>query len=294
MALHEQRVAVPGGHVAVVDYGGSGPDVLLVHSVGHSCAVWDAVAHELAPDARAVAIDLRGHGRSEAPATEFTQVGEDLAAVIDALGLSRPVLVGHDVSGGFVTAAAADHPGRVGGVVLVDSPTLEPQATVRGLADMVGTDEVIAFLAQRFGLGATGPDETSKEEFVASHAGDNAADMLAAAPDEPSTRRLMERNIAVAPDGSWVFRPLPETMLALTRGPDEPTVHPGREVLTQLPVPVTAIVLTQGRYAPTASAVTGDEDGTPVRVITLDSDPYVLYADPRAVADAILDTARAR
>ena len=97
MSEQERRVVVPGGELAVFDHGGSGPDVLLVHSVCHSSPVWDDVIAALGGQARLVTVDLRGHGHSTAPAGDVDEIPADLVRVVEALELRRPVLVGHDV-----------------------------------------------------------------------------------------------------------------------------------------------------------------------------------------------------
>ena len=72
-----------------------------------------------------VAVDLRGHGRSEAPAAgdyAVESLAADIAAVVDALGLGRFVLVGHSMGGAAALAYADAHPERVAGLVLVGTP----------------------------------------------------------------------------------------------------------------------------------------------------------------------------
>jgi pimeloyl-ACP methyl ester carboxylesterase len=89
-----------GTSIAVRDAGHpNGMPLVLVHGIAQSHAAWDAVFEgPLARTHRLVAMDLRGHGASDAPAspesyTSGTRLGEDLHAVMTALRLSRPVLV---------------------------------------------------------------------------------------------------------------------------------------------------------------------------------------------------------
>ena len=72
---------------------------------------------------RAIAVDLRGHGRSDGAdqATSYTtaaMVGA-LAAIIATLGIDRPVMVGHSMSGRITLQYALDHPGAVRGLALL-------------------------------------------------------------------------------------------------------------------------------------------------------------------------------
>jgi pimeloyl-ACP methyl ester carboxylesterase len=73
-----------------------------------------------------VALDLRGHGASDQPGSgyDFATVGRDLAAALAGLGLERPVLVGHSWGANVALQFAADRPGSVAGLVLVDGALL--------------------------------------------------------------------------------------------------------------------------------------------------------------------------
>lgn len=97
------------------------PAVLLVHGVTASHRAWPFVAARL-PGVRVIAPDLRGRGRSngvQGPAGMAAHA-DDLAAVLDALGVARALVVGHSM-GGFVSVVFAHrHPDRVTRLVLVD------------------------------------------------------------------------------------------------------------------------------------------------------------------------------
>jgi pimeloyl-ACP methyl ester carboxylesterase len=117
--------AVPGHGVRLHarDWGGSGQPVLLLHGLASNARIWDGVAPRLVgAGLRVVALDLRGHGASDQPGSgyDFASVGRDLAAALDGLGLERPVLVGHSWGANVALQFAADRPGAVAGLVLVD------------------------------------------------------------------------------------------------------------------------------------------------------------------------------
>jgi pimeloyl-ACP methyl ester carboxylesterase len=117
--------AVPGHGVRLHarDWGGSGQPVLLLHGLASNARIWDGVAPRLVgAGLRAVALDLRGHGASDQPGSgyDFTSVGRDLAAALGGLGLERPVLIGHSWGANVALQFAADRPGAVAGLVLVD------------------------------------------------------------------------------------------------------------------------------------------------------------------------------
>lgn len=115
-------VAVDGGELAVARWGSGGPVVLAAHGITSSALAWTLVGRALAGEATFLAPDLRGRGRSAGVRGPFG-IGahaDDLLAVLDAEGAERAVLVGHSM-GGFVAAlAAARHPGRCAGLVMVD------------------------------------------------------------------------------------------------------------------------------------------------------------------------------
>ncbi|MER8188374.1 alpha/beta hydrolase [Kitasatospora sp. NPDC094015] len=126
------------GGLAVLDHGGDGPDVLLLHGANRTALDWQPVLPHL-PGLRLVAMDLRGHGRS-APATSYgwdEHLG-DVDAVIHGLGLHRPWLVGHSLGGMIAVRYAATH--GCAGVVDLDGfgggmPTTYTGLTPRQVAE---------------------------------------------------------------------------------------------------------------------------------------------------------------
>ncbi|MCH6229229.1 alpha/beta hydrolase [Microbacterium sp. CFH 31415] len=118
-------VPVDGGllHAGVweTDAAADAPSVLAVHGVTASHLAWPFVAERL-PGVRVVAPDLRGRGRSNGieGSAGMAAHADDLAALLDALGIDRTVVVGHSM-GAFVSVVfAARHAERVSRLVLVD------------------------------------------------------------------------------------------------------------------------------------------------------------------------------
>jgi pimeloyl-ACP methyl ester carboxylesterase len=108
----------------VVDDGGHGDlPVLFVHGNGGNRTQWAAQLAHFRQSRRAVAFDLRGMGDSSRAGGDYSVEGfaEDVAAVADALRLSRFVLVGHSFGGAVVAAYAGKHPERLAGLVFADS-----------------------------------------------------------------------------------------------------------------------------------------------------------------------------
>lgn len=115
----------PAGRIHVRDEGTGGVPVVFLHSFAGSGEHWSEQMSHLRPSRRVVAIDLRGHGGSEAPASgnyAADSLAADVAAAVDALGLEHFVLVGHSMGGSAAIAYAGAHPDRVAGLVLVGTP----------------------------------------------------------------------------------------------------------------------------------------------------------------------------
>lgn len=128
---HRGRTVIAGqaGRLVVDDGGQSGVPVLFVHSYAGTSAHWAAQLAHLRRHRRAIALNLRGHGGSAAPADldySIPSLAQDIAAAADALGLQRFVLVGHSLGGGAAAAYAAQHPERLAGLVLVATPGPTP------------------------------------------------------------------------------------------------------------------------------------------------------------------------
>src|SRR5262245_66635712 len=97
--MTEHRITTPHGTVAVVDYGGDGPDVLLLPGGGRTLADWEPVRPHLR-GRRVVAADFRWCGLSSDEGDVSLEAdADDAEAVIDALRLDHPVISGHPLGG---------------------------------------------------------------------------------------------------------------------------------------------------------------------------------------------------
>lgn len=128
--VHERHVAANGVRLWVREWAGPGRPLVLLHGLASTAHIWDLVAPALALHHRVVAYDQRGHGRSDKPEGpyDFEAVGADLAALLQALGVAAPVLVGHSWGGHVALAFAARYPAVPAGLVLVDGGFLDLQA----------------------------------------------------------------------------------------------------------------------------------------------------------------------
>lgn len=124
-----KHLAVDGGTLAYEVSGGAGPLVVLAHGIGDSRASYRFVAPALAAAGyRVAAVDLRGCGESSAtwPSYTRTDIAGDLIALIAHLG-GPAVLVGHSISGGAATIAAAKAPALISAVVELSPFTRKQQ-----------------------------------------------------------------------------------------------------------------------------------------------------------------------
>jgi proline iminopeptidase len=112
-----------------------------------------------------VYLDLRGHGRSEwgdPDGWTFERCADDIRAFCDALGVVRPIVLGHSMGGWIVLLYGARHPGHAGGLVLQGTMArFDLERLVEGFR-RVGGDEVADIARRHFGEAAVGPDEWAR------------------------------------------------------------------------------------------------------------------------------------
>ena len=107
----------------VLDWGGSGRPIVLLAGGGNTAHVFDDFAPKLTTNCHVYGITRRGFGASGFSASEnmSDRLGDDVLAVIDALRISRPVLVGHSFGGTELSSVASRHSDRVAGLVYLDA-----------------------------------------------------------------------------------------------------------------------------------------------------------------------------
>lgn len=119
-----RMVELPGrGSTFVVDVPGPTPEaptVVLLHALGCTAYLsWLATINDLAEHYRVVTFDQRWHGRGiTSPRFRFTDCADDVAAVLDAVGVERAVVAGYSMGGAVAQLAWRQHPDRVQALVL--------------------------------------------------------------------------------------------------------------------------------------------------------------------------------
>ncbi|MEN9935050.1 MAG: hypothetical protein RLZZ387_1629 [Chloroflexota bacterium] len=143
---HSADVRANGVTLRYYRSGGEGPQLVLAHGMTDAAGCWSPVAEELARDYDVVAYDARGHGRSEKTSGGYVVpvYAADLAALVVALGLSRPLLLGHSMGAATAAWAAAEHPGLFRAALLedppwraADAPRSDPEWTSRWHQDIL-------------------------------------------------------------------------------------------------------------------------------------------------------------
>ena len=127
---------------AVLDWGGSGEPLVLLHPNGLCAGFFDPLARRLVGDHRVVGLDLRGHGGTDQPRTRadlaYAPMARGVLGVLDALGITGCSIVGESLGGGVATIVDRERPGVVRRLVLCEAIAFDWGA---GAAAVAGGDE---------------------------------------------------------------------------------------------------------------------------------------------------------
>jgi pimeloyl-ACP methyl ester carboxylesterase len=183
--MHSHLLETPAGRFHVIEWGiDPRPQQveLLLHGFNQTAHSWTEYAKQAAADARLVAMTQRGHGSSMRAADgdygRQTMV-DDVIAVADALGLETFTLIGMSMGAVHAITLAAQHPGRVGRLVVVDyAPVVQT----------VGIDKIKAMVTMRW---------DSLDDAV------RAVRMFNPRRSEENIRSRLRHTMAEQDDGRW-------------------------------------------------------------------------------------------
>lgn len=138
MTSYQDRfINVNGLRLHYLEWGAEGkPPFIMLHGGSAYAHWWDLVAPAFANDFRVIALDQRGHGDSQhadPPAYATRHYLADLHAFVSALGLRKPVLMGHSMGGHNSLIYATQHASELAALILVDTDATYPERAVEFL-----------------------------------------------------------------------------------------------------------------------------------------------------------------
>lgn len=288
--------------IAVRDFGGDGPPVVLLHGAGGNLADWSLFAPRLAARHRVVALDLRGHGQSGDGPWHWDAVLADVADVTAALDLTAPAMVGMSLGGMAAVAWAHRHPDCPAAANIDGPHRLMDEATQ--YEGMAGVDpdvvaEELALLRAAFDAHVTMP----AQPLTAAQVTAMCDQRRALAGDDPALADVFEaclrRNLA-GHNGDTHLRPSPESLAALRVAmaeldlmrmyrevrPPVLVLAATRDLLAQQQFPVLAAAYREGLRRDLAAVAA---ECPHVRVRDVDDDHGMVFHQPTAIADLVLD-----
>lgn len=262
-------VADSGDRIHFLDWGGPGspdaPGVVLVHGLSNTAWSWASVARRVAAERRVIAMDLRGHGLSDAPTSgyDLEVLGGDVIAVAEGSGAMEAgsvTLAGHGFGGIVASWAAAALGERCARLVLVDG----------------GWDDVAASTGMETDEFLRGLDEPPEVlRSMRAYLGDRAG-------FDPTTwdadqERAARATVVETPAGRVVPATRPHALVASVEAMFR---HRPAGVLARVTAPIVALV---------ATTAPPDGDLPPIEVVRLDAVGHNLMRyRPDEVAAAIL------
>lgn len=111
---------------------GKGPALVLIHGMSGDSTEWAHIIPELSKEVRCIAVDLRGHGKSEKPDQPYTQnlFAEDTATLLDTLKIDKAYICGASMGGFVALKMALNYPEKVEGLILIDTAARMPAKSI--------------------------------------------------------------------------------------------------------------------------------------------------------------------
>lgn len=277
-AAQDRWLDTAHGRFAARDYGGDGPALLLVHGTGHNLEVWTPLARRLRSCFHVHAFDLRGHGRTGVDSTDGERYWRDIQAVIHALGLRAPWLVGHSTGAYAVTAHAAAG-GGCAGLALLDGFVLDPRPTPAQAAAW-RLDRERPWREWRLGWRAQAREMEAwiEAEAARAQAAGLPADTMAA---------VLRRAFRAEGDG-YLRRPTLDDLEAVCRNDPEARIYPEPGLYERVRQPMLLMLAARGPYAARRAeleALAGQGEGR--RLAVIDAGHNLHLEQPETVARLI-------
>jgi pimeloyl-ACP methyl ester carboxylesterase len=249
----------------------AGPPVLVLHGIMGHGREWDVLTSALAPAHRVLALDMRGHGRSEwADDYRVPVLAADAAALLERLGRAGVTVIGHSLGAMAAALLAADRPELVARAVLLDLPF-----------DAIGDPSGLGWLRYALrGLGAAvyAEPETAVEEWL-------AADPFAR---HGLMRHYIAHVLVRGSDGRWRYRFDASGLARLAeRGFDAEAIWAAVDRLT---VPALVVRGARSEFLSAATAAEAARRAGDARVAEIPDAGHDLGVQrPEAVAAEVID-----
>lgn len=161
--------------LAYEDLGTGELPLVLIHGVACHRGFWAPQLAHFSSDHRIVAVDLRGHGDSDAPVQRYSIDGfaADVAWMCDRLGVCQPVVVGHSLGGLVALALAADYGDQIRACVLIDSvllPSGNRRSVIEQLVEKLRSADGPDALREYFSVFFGPHDDPARTEWILSQA----------------------------------------------------------------------------------------------------------------------------
>jgi non-heme chloroperoxidase len=205
----------------VLDWGGVGRPLVFLSGLGNDAHIYDSFAPKFTAQHHVYGITRRGFGASSKPApivTNYTadRLGDDVLAVINALKLERPVLVGHSIAGEELSSIGSRHPEKVAGLIYLDA------ADAYGYYDRFHGDWMLDMIDLRQRIDALQSGATLDQKF--------GQDMLTSVTQLEKDLQGLTKRMALLPPNT----PAPPPPIGLA-------IRFGEQKYTQIHSPVLAI-----------------------------------------------------
>lgn len=221
------------------DYGEGRPLVVL-HGAFADHQVWAEQLRPLSDEYRVIPYDLRGHGKtgeSDRDAYIVKMYADELAAFVDALGLERPVVLGHSLGGMVGYAFAEEYPDKLSALITVGAKTpktfstsesLYMLASTRILLPAMGNERLVNGLVWLQGK-LLGDESTADVDGLQQLREAHDCDV----PDLSVSERSKIAQAARKYTGSGWSRSLSDTPVLMLYGENEPFIEPHADYLSR-------------------------------------------------------------
>ena len=160
-----------GVRLAYEEAGRGAPPLVFLHGITCDHSHFGPQFHYFRQNHRVVTVDLRGHGESDKPEEDYSLslYTGDLAWLCEALGLYRPVIVGHSLGGVIALDLAARYPELPGAIVLLDAPVVVPagvEAFIGPVTAALRTPDYLGALRQFMAMNFHPADDQARKAQI--------------------------------------------------------------------------------------------------------------------------------